>query len=110
MKKAISGRQTGKTTKLILLSAQTGGTIITFNRETAKSILLKANKMGVSIPEPIDIEKLMSEAYRNSISGNMSNVIVDDADRVLELILNKFNVASVDAISMCNNDISDELI
>lgn len=110
MKKAISGRQTGKTEKLIKLSTQTGGTIITFNREAAKSILLKANKMGVSIPEPIDIEKLMSEAYRNSISDKMSNVIIDDADRMLELILKKFNVASVDAISMCNDDVSDELI
>lgn len=110
MKKLISGRQTGKTTKLIQLSSKTGGTIITFNKDTARYASLKAKEMGLVIPDPVDINTLMSTTYQNSASGKMSNVIVDDADMVLKVMLEKFNVNSISAISMCNNDPSDELI
>lgn len=108
MKKIISGRQTGKTEKLIRLSAETKTPIVTKDLNTAMNIMKKAKKLELDIPRPIDINSIMDER----VNGYQlpTGIIVDDAEYVLSTILSKFKVGPIDAISICNNDIGDELL
>lgn len=107
MKKLISGRQTGKTEKLIKLSAETNIPIVTRDLNTAMGIKKRAEKLGLEIPRPIDVNAIMDE--RTTGYQLTNGIIVDDAEYVLSIMLSKFNVAPVPAILICNNDISDEL-
>lgn len=63
----------------------------------------------LSIPEPISVSQLMSDAYLNNIS-EIPNIIVDDAEFVLREILSTRKVRSVEAIAICTDDPCDEMI
>lgn len=102
MKKLISGRQTGKTEKLIRLSAETNATIVTKDLNTAMSIMKRAKRLGLDIPRPIDVNTIMDE--RANGYQLLPGIIVDDADYVLSVMLSKFKVGPINAISICNDD------
>lgn len=108
MKKLISGRQTGKTEKLIRLSAETNAPIVTKDLNTAMNIMKRAKKLELDIPHPINVDSVMDERLNDY--QITTGIIVDDADYVLGAILSKFNVGPITAISICNDDIQDELI
>lgn len=109
MKKAISGRQTGKTEKLINLSAEKQIPILVTSIAAVRQLQERAKKMELSIPEPISVSQLMSNAYINNIS-EIPNIIVDDAEFVLREILSTRKVRSVEAIAICTDDPYDEMI
>lgn len=109
MKKAISGRQTGKTEKLIKLSAEKQIPILVTSIAAVRQLQERAKKMELSIPEPISVSQLMSDAYLNNIS-EIPNIIVDDAEFVLREILSTRKVRSVEAIAICTDDPCDEMI
>lgn len=109
MKKAISGRQTGKTEKLIKLSAEKQIPILVTSIAAVRQLQERAKKMELSIPEPISVSQLMSNAYINNIS-EIPNIIVDDAEFVLREILSTRKVRSVEAIAICTDDPYDEMI
>lgn len=102
MKKLISGRQTGKTEKLIRLSAETDATIVTKDLNTAMSIMRRAKGLGLDIPRPIDINTIMDE--RANGYQLPPGIIVDEADYVLSVMLSKFKVGPINAISICNDE------
>lgn len=109
MKKAISGRQTGKTEKLIKLSAEKQIPMLVTSIAAVRQLQKRAKKMELLIPEPISISQLMSNAYINNIS-EIPNIIVDDAEFVLREILSTRKVRSVEAIAICTDDPYDEMI
>ena len=109
MKKCISGRQTGKTTKLIKLSAEKQIPILVKNETFKKMIKSHALNMDMNIPDPISVIELMSDEYMNGIDS-IDNIIVDDAEYILKYILSFRKVRSMEAISICTSDPDDELI
>ncbi len=60
MKTIIGGRQSGKTTKLIEMAAETGATIVTANSRMADYIKVMACEMGKDIKDPICINKIIN--------------------------------------------------
>lgn len=110
MRKCIDGRQTGKTQKLLQISAKEQIPIVTTNRSNVNYLKSRAKKEGLYIPDPISIHDLMSENYLRGIS-EIPQVIVDDAEHVLSIMMsNMCKVKNVNTIAICTNDMSDELI
>lgn len=107
MKKIISGRHTGKTEKLIRLSAESNTPIVTKDIDTTVRIMKKAEQLGLNIPHPVSIGTIMDERVKGH---QISSVIIDDAEYVLAAMLREYNVGPIAAISICNDDIEDGLL
>lgn len=90
----VSGRRTGKTTLLIMLSHDTGIPIYTRTAQMAAFVEHQARTLGVTIPKPIcKPQKLLGKRPRQ--------VIVDEAGGVLEDVLGaKVVAASIDGVAM----------
>lgn len=86
----VSGRRTGKTTRLIMLSHDTGIPIYTRTAQMAAFVEHQARTLGVTIPKPICRTPKL-------IGLRSSKVIVDEAGGVLEDVLGaKVVAASID--------------
>lgn len=86
----VSGRSTGKTTRLIMLSHDTGIPIYTRTAQMAAFVEHQARTLGVTIPKPICRTPKL-------IGLRPSKVIVDEAGGVLEDVLGaKVVAASID--------------
>ena len=77
-------RKSGKTTRLIKLSAKTGSTIAVGNYTMANYIEYKAQELGLEIPEPV----LYSEIFTKGCPNDDKRYLVDD----IELMLRQFNI------------------
>lgn len=90
----IGGRRTGKTTRLIMLSHDTGIPIYTRTEQMAAFVEHQARRMGVTIPKPI--------CRTPKLTGlRPSQVIVDEAGGVLEDVLGaKVVAASIDGVAL----------
>lgn len=71
----------GKTKKLIQLSAETGCTIVTANLSTVKFTLRFAEDLGLKIPEPITFSSFFSRRYRGI---RIKGFLFDDADSFIQ--------------------------
>lgn len=89
------GRRTGKTCELIKLSSVYNAPIITFSSTQVEIIKSKAKHMGLKIPDPIYVGELFK--FRGKI---IDKVIIDDADKVLDYIMNSLLSAEVLAVSI----------
>ena len=58
-------RCSGKTTKLIKMSASGEGTIVTLNRHQCSYIVQKATEMGLVIPRPITFAEFLQTVDRH---------------------------------------------
>ena len=87
-------RQTGKTTRLIQISAETGLPIIALDRNRIDNIKNLAHKMQVDIPEPIHWTS--TPFYRE--------VLVDDAEDILQALFYKYYHANVSAITVTTGE------
>lgn len=86
----VSGRRTGKTTRLIMLSHDTGIPIYTRTAQMAAFVEHQARTLGVTIPKSICRTPKL-------IGLRPSKVIVDEAGGVLEDVLGaKVVAASID--------------
>ena len=110
MKKAVGGRQTGKTTKLINLSAETKSPIIARNAEVCRMINKQAEEMGVSIGPVFPITDITRNLSVRGFIPQRNSVIVDDADIILQAIFDALHIGKIEAISLSTNDMNDELI
>lgn len=90
----VSGRSTGKTTRLIMLSHDTGIPIYTRTAQMAAFVEHQARTLGVTIPKPIcKPHKLLGK--------RPSQVIVDEVGGVLEDMLGaKVVAASIDGVAL----------
>lgn len=95
-------RCSGKTTRLIEKSAETGAVIVTISVCACDYIKHQAAMMKMEIPNPISARQLVKLRH-DSMNGNALNVIllndiqkrgilIDDAEIVLPVILNDWNI------------------
>lgn len=82
-------RGCGKTTALIMKSAETGATIIAPSRYMADCIRGQAKEMGYDIPEPLSVDEFLH--IRQNPGFMKTNilhkgVLIDEAQIILQLI------------------------
>lgn len=81
----LRGRQTGKTTTLVKLSAKTGQHIVCGDVSRAENVKRIAKALDLSIPAPITPAGV--RFLRQSDSALNNGVLVDDLDYVLSAFL-----------------------
>ena len=100
------GRQTGKTTYLILDAAKNNKTIVVYNRQRADYIKLLANKLGVIIPPPVSIREIINNR-KCWLGEKKQKCSVDDALDILEGIIYEGSAGHfvVDTVVLNTNEI-----
>lgn len=78
----IADRQTGKTTMLVKMSAETGAIIVVPAYPMIKEVEDIAKELGLSIPKPIDTSQFMRELH----SFTNKRYLVDELQMVLSLM------------------------
>lgn len=78
----IAPRQTGKTTTLVKMSAETGAIIVVPTYHMIKEVENIAKELGLEIPNPIDTSQFMRELY----SFANKRYLVDELQTVLGLM------------------------
>jgi len=99
MKIIVGGRASGKTTRLIQESAETGRRILTFNEGAARCICWQAQNLGYDIPMPLSVKvweqlKVYPETKEEI---KKEGLIIDD----LETTLSALCGAAVHAATFC---------
>lgn len=79
----VSGRRSGKTTKLIKLCAEKGGLIVCANVQRVESIAKMAREMGLKIPQPITFDELRERQYYGT---GVKQFYIDDAEYLLQYL------------------------
>lgn len=83
MKIILGGRASGKTTKLIQESAETGRRILTHNKELAREIWWQAQSLGYDIPIPLTVMDL-KPGTRAEIKKQ--GILIDDIETTLSAL------------------------
>lgn len=83
----LMGRQTGKTSMLIKMSAETGKVIVAPNSDCCYYIRHLANEMKLNIPCPITFSDLVYNRHRR---GYHEQYLVDE----LGMVLNYFHISA----------------
>lgn len=97
MKIILGGRASGKTTKLIQESAETGRRILTHNKEAARGIWWQAQSLGYDIPIPLTVMDL-KPGTRAEIKKQ--GILIDD----LETTLSALCGGTIHSVSFCCAD------
>ena len=84
----VGKRGSGKTIKLIYVSALTGYPIITPTRSSVDFIKKQAKTLDVKIPEPMSAEQLRFFS-RGRVNYN-DKYLIDDADTIIEQALKEY--------------------
>lgn len=77
----LGGRQSGKTTKLIQMSAETGAIIVVGTYPMAKYVMSMAINMGLEIPEPISYKDLIKRAHYDHLTRRY---LIDEAQMLFD--------------------------
>ena len=80
-------RQTGRTTELIKMAAEHNLYIVTTDRNRALFIDKMAKDLGLKIPFPITVRELPIHPVMRHGCSFVNEVLVDDADQVLECLV-----------------------
>lgn len=100
-----SSRGAGKTTRLILLAAQTGKTILCINAEEAHRISWLAEKMNVGPVNVVTLDELLSDKL---VGRNIRHVLIDNGDLLLEcLVAQRLHGATVDEITVTSQHLDN---
>jgi len=87
-----SEKGTGKTTKLIELSASTNGYIVCKDHNEAYRVVFEANKLGKKIPFPLTY----SEFFNSQFCGkNIECFYIDNADLFLSHLSNGVPIKTI---------------
>lgn len=99
MKKIIKPRGSGKTAELIKMSHDTWTYILTADRKRADWLANFAwNELKIDIPNPVSLEEFLNGGRG---LGFCKNVLIDDADDLLQMLMGKINIL---AITMTEGD------
>lgn len=90
-------RQTGKTKELIELCHETGGYIVCMDRQRAKNIKYLADKLVLSIRQPITFSEFLDKQY---YSAGIKCFYIDDA----EVLLQHLSHIEIKAITITKKD------
>lgn len=100
MIKVIGERGSGKTTKLVKLSAEKQIPILCMSEASKKAIFEKAKNLGISnLPTPVVFEKDYRGFYE---------VLVDDAEFILKCLLKESGL-EMKGFSISRKDLGEEL-
>lgn len=80
----IGGRGTGKTAKLVRLSAETGAPIVAISEVSVKYIKNLAERLAYKIPEPYTISQVLAGKLRGK---DNAGILLDDAEQVIKSAL-----------------------
>lgn len=86
----ISGRQFGKTTKLIKESARTGATIAVATYSMVNYTMGLAKKLGLEIPQPVTY----AEVFRTFRENRTTRYLVDELQKMLDQL--NIDICTVD--------------
>lgn len=88
MKIIVGGRASGKTTKLIQESAETGCRILTLNKESARGICWHAQSLGYDIPTPLSVMDLerINLYPETKAEIKKQGIIIDDLEPILSAL------------------------
>lgn len=104
MKIIVGGRASGKTTKLIKESAETGYRIVTSNEGAARAIYMQAKDLGYDILRPISV---MEYVLAPPNSFEQDGVLIDDLENTLgALFKQKIHAATFCSENMPLSEIS----
>lgn len=92
MKKIIKPKGTGKTTELIKLSHDTWTYILVTDSGRQRFLSKLAKELKIDIPYPVTVLEL--EHSRSGLC-HLKNILIDDADDVLEELLGSLNIAAI---------------
>lgn len=84
MKIILGGRASGKTTKLIQESAETGRRILTHNKQSAREIWWQAQSLGYDIPIPLSVMDLQRIETKAEIKKQ--GILIDDIETTLSAL------------------------
>jgi hypothetical protein len=79
-------RKSGKTHRIIQQSAARNATIICPTKRDAERIKELAKRYNIHIPEPLPATEILAGNYFLEVD-NQNPVLVDDADRIMSLLL-----------------------
>lgn len=83
MKIIIKPRQSGKTTKLIKMSAKSGACIVCRTEHEVQALFHMAKNDGINIPKPISYAAFVGSRY---VGKNINAFLIDNVDLLLEHI------------------------
>lgn len=86
-------RQSGKTTKLIRRSDETGAYILVANKSTASLIFKQAKMNDYNIPYPITIDDMLSCTVNKSVWSK--GILIDELDMILSSLFNGVPIRAV---------------
>lgn len=107
MKIYTMARGTGKTTKLIKMSAENNYPIIVRHRLSKEFILDKAKRMNLVIPEPISLDEFENRSLSNK-QQNYDAYLVDDLTLIVGDVFRDYFGKEVYAATMMVTTISGD--
>jgi hypothetical protein len=93
MEKIIKERNSGKTTELIKISAQTKNYIICHDHREANRIQDMAHKMGLNIPLPITYREFVGKSY---YAKGIKGFLIDN----IEMFCQSLTTVPINAITL----------
>lgn len=96
MKKIISSRGTGKTAKIIQMSAANGSYIVCHSLKEANEIQNRASEMGLKIPLPITYHEFLHQKYY--LKG-VKGFLLEDVDIFLQSLAPGIPIEAITARS-----------
>ena len=98
MRKIIDTRQSGKTTRLLHTSDITKIPILCATIHRRNYLMQMAREKGLEIPTPLVVSNILDNKAKDYLLGN--KIMVDDAEDVLSVLLNRLCNADVLALTM----------
>lgn len=101
------GRGSGRTVRLIYITAETGRPILTPTRRLADFIKAEARKLGVEIPPVLTFSEAKAMAKRFDADRTREEInrrggyLIDNADELFEMLLEEKLRTQIAAITIC---------
>ena len=86
------GRGSGKTTRLIKMSAERGGYIICINKQAASRVFAQAAELGLKIPFPMTFIEFLNKEY---YAPGVREIYIDDVERFLRYVCREANLGAI---------------
>ena len=86
------GRGSGKTTKLIELSAKRGGYIICINKQAASRVFAQAAELGLKIPFPMTFIEFLNKEY---YAPGIREVYIDNVEQFLQFVCRDVDLVAI---------------
>ena len=94
-------RQSGKTTQLVMISAETGHYIVTKDHGTARYTAMLAKDLGPVIPFPLTYDEFLNHAWNGK---TIKGLLIDDLEMLFGTILGFGDLIKMATISTTDRE------